>query len=260
MVGIIYKFTILTNKRFYVGQHVGENLNRYWGNGRVWKNFVRYLRKKYPTCWKKLIKKEILFKGECNQKLLDKLEEVYIRKEHALKSEKMGGCNILPGTANGFGSINPSKIEGVQERIRSKKIGKYRGENSPWYGKHLSEETKRKISEKAKKRLSNPENNGMYGKHHSEETRKKISEKAKGRIGNNRGKHLSEETKEKLRKASLKYFETHDSPFKGRHLSDEAKRKISEINKGNKNWLGKHHTEETKEKIRQQCLLRYAKK
>ena len=100
----------------------------------------------------------------------------------------------------------------------------------------------------------------MYGKHHSEETRKKISEKAKGRIGNNRGKHLSEETKEKLRKASLKYFETHDSPFKGRHLSDEAKRKISEINRGNKYWLGKHHTEETKEKIRQQCLLRYAKK
>ena len=35
MVGIIYKFTILTNKRFYVGQHVGENLNRYWGSGRV---------------------------------------------------------------------------------------------------------------------------------------------------------------------------------------------------------------------------------
>ena len=100
----------------------------------------------------------------------------------------------------------------------------------------------------------------MYGKYHTEEAKRKMSEKAKGRIGYNKGKHLSKETREKIRKASLKYFETHDSPFKGKHLSDEAKRKISEKNKGNKYWLGKHHTEETKEKIRQQCLLRYSKK
>lgn len=35
----------------------------------------------------------------------------------------------------------------------------------------------------------------------------------------------------------------------GKHHSDEAKRKISESVKGNKNWLGKHHSEETRRKI-----------
>lgn len=37
------------------------------------------------------------------------------------------------------------------------------------------------ISKNAKKRLANPENNPMYGKHLSEETRKKISEANKGK-------------------------------------------------------------------------------
>lgn len=51
---------------------------------------------------------------------------------------------------------------------------------------------------KQKKRLSVPQNNGMWGKKHSEETKKKISEKAIGRVGHNKGKHLSEETRKKL--------------------------------------------------------------
>ncbi len=56
--------------------------------------------------------------------------------------------------------------------------------------------------------------NGMYGKHHTDETKKKISEKTKGRkqtdeakekIGNfNRGKVLSEETKKKVSETKKK--------------------------------------------------------
>jgi hypothetical protein len=41
---------------------------------------------------------------------------------------------------------------------------------------------------------------------------------------------------------------------RGRRLSDEAKQKIGSANKinslGNKNWLGKHRSQETKEKLR----------
>ena len=57
------------------------------------------------------------------------------------------------------------------------------------------------------KRIRFGEENGMYGKHHSEETKQKLSDKLKGReisqearekIGNfNRGKIVSEETKQK---------------------------------------------------------------
>ena len=53
------------------------------------------------------------------------------------------------------------------------------------YGKYHSNQTKKKISKKAKNRFKeNPESNGMCGKHHSDETRKKISEKAKDRYKN----------------------------------------------------------------------------
>lgn len=49
------------------------------------------------------------------------------------------------------------------------------GEKNPNYGKHLSEESRRKISEAQK-----GENNHMYGKHHSEKTKEKLSEANKG--------------------------------------------------------------------------------
>ena len=55
----------------------------------------------------------------------------------------------------------------------------------PSYGKHLSEETRRKMSEARK------------GKHLSEETRRKLSEVRKG-------KHLSEETRRKISEARRK--------------------------------------------------------
>lgn len=45
---------------------------------------------------------------------------------------------------------------------------------------------------------NNGANNPMYGKHHSEETKKKISEKNKGKTSSMLGKHHSEETKKKM--------------------------------------------------------------
>lgn len=51
-----------------------------------------------------------------------------------------------------------------------------KGENNNMYGRHHSEETKKKMSEALK-----GENHPLYGKHRSEETRKKISEAVKRR-------------------------------------------------------------------------------
>lgn len=83
---------------------------------------------------------------------------------------------------------------------------------------HLSEETKRKISEAQK------------GKHHTEETRRKMSEAHK---------NISEETRRKMSEAQ-----------KGRTLSDETRRKISEAMKGRPSWnKDKHHSEETRRKM-----------
>ncbi|MDD5358344.1 MAG: NUMOD3 domain-containing DNA-binding protein [Candidatus Nanoarchaeia archaeon] len=81
------------------------------------------------------------------------------------------------------------------------------GENHPFYGKHHSEETKQKISEKLKLIYTDKEKVPMYGKHHSEETKIKLSIASKGR-------KLSDKTKELIGKASI-----------GRYQSDEKKEK-----------------------------------
>jgi hypothetical protein len=104
-------------------------------------------------------------------------------------------------------------------------------------GKHLSEETKRKLSkahkgktiseETVKKmvesrkeyyknhpRIRSGKNSWWYGKHHTDETKKKIGEM-------NTGKKLSEETKRKI-------SESH----KGKTISEETRVKLSESLKG----------------------------
>ena len=90
-------------------------------------------------------------------------------------------------------------------------------------GKHLSEETKRKIGEALKDRQF------------SEETRTRMSEVKKGKPSPNKGKPMSEEAKRKMSEAK--------KGKKGKQHTEEAKRKMSEVKKG------KHCSEETKMKI-----------
>ena len=88
--------------------------------------------------------------------------------------------------------------------------------NTHRLGKHLSEETKKKISDARK------------GKPKSSETRKKMSEAKKGNkyaLGCKR----SDETKKKMSESK-----------KGKLISEEHKNKISEANKGNAYAKGMH--------------------
>ena len=89
--------------------------------------------------------------------------------------------------------------------------------------KVISEETRQKLSETHK-----GDNNPLFGKHHSEETRKKMS------VNNGRfwkGKQLSAEHRQKL--SESRRGENH--PLFGNHHSDETRLKIAEANKG-KHW------------------------
>jgi hypothetical protein len=120
----------------------------------------------------------------------------------------------------------------------------------------VGEETRKKLSE-----LRVGEKNPNYGKKMSEEQRKKISESAKGR-------KLSEEHKNKIRKSMLgntwnvgrkhsdemkmKVGESSKGRqhMKGRKFSEETKKKLSESHKG------KTPTEETRKKLRESKLGR----
>jgi DNA mismatch endonuclease (patch repair protein) len=83
-------------------------------------------------------------------------------------------------------------------------------------------------------------NNPMYGKHHSEETKRKIGLTNKNRIGYWKGKKLSEETKEKIRLARI-----------GTKHTEKTKLKMSQKRKGKNHPLyGKHHSKESLLKMR----------
>jgi hypothetical protein len=149
-------------------------------------------------------------------------------KETTFISLKRGYHKFCSRRCVNKGEYNPNygkhRSEETKKKISDAKKGKMTGEKNPNYGKHLSEETKKKISDAHK------------GKHCSEETKKRISDTEKG-------KHCSEETKRKISDAQ-----------KGKHLSEETKKKMSDAKKGKmageKNPMyGKHHTEEVKKRI-----------
>jgi hypothetical protein len=127
------------------------------------------------------------------------------------------GTGILHNRTNGGEGVS-GLIHSKETKIKMSEVRK--GEKNHNYGKTLSDETKRKLSEVNK------------GKTHSEEHKRNISEAHKGRTH-------SEETRRKLSDA-----------HKGKTLSDETKRKLSEANKGeNHHMYGKTHSEETRRKM-----------
>ena len=97
------------------------------------------------------------------------------------------------------------------------------------------------------------------GSKRSEETRKKMSEADKGK---------TKYTDERLYKQGRTYSENVRSGktilyWKGRKLSEEHKKHIGEAIKGRKgsqHWLGKHHSEETKQKMRDAWVIRRARR
>lgn len=97
------------------------------------------------------------------------------------------------------GGENSKLSDETKEKISKSRIGKYTGENNPWYGKHPSEESRRKMRENHAN--FSGENSPKYGKKLSDETRRKISENHANFSGENHpnyGKKLSEETKRKM--------------------------------------------------------------
>ena len=163
--------------------------------------------------------------------------------------------------------------------IHRKLDGSMTGENNPNYGKQMSDEQKKKLSESRRgQKAWNKGKRGIY----SEETLKKmseahsnISEKTRNKMSEaQKGKTLSEEHRKKLLEANKGRVMTEEhkkiisATHKGKKVSietrkkmsdsaknkppvtDEAREKMSEARTGEKNhFYGKTHSEETRKKI-----------
>lgn len=91
-----------------------------------------------------------------------------------------------------------------------------KGELNPFYGKHHSEEVRRRWSEIRK------------GRKLSEEHKHKL----KGHIPWNKGVSMSEDAKEKMSLAKKGMFVGEKNPFYGQRHSDETKQLMSSLKKG----------------------------
>lgn len=150
------------------------------------------------------------------------------RHEKAWMAVKRMGANL---------GRNASKLYETAKVIQAAHLSKlFSGENHPQFGKPMSKETRKKLSDASK------------GKPKSLEMRKKLSK-------TNMGHEVSESTRNKLRiaqtgkKMPVEFCQQVSERMKGNtHLlgyihSDDTKRKISEKGKGKK------HTEETRKNL-----------
>lgn len=171
MFYLIYKITNNLNGKYYIGAHKTNNKDDgYMGSG----NLIKKAIEKYGS---ENFTKEILV--ECNsveEMFNTERELVELNKNsYNLKCGGHGGWDHIKGTkqilseariighkkkSNALKGRKPSNnsIDALKQAHKEGKI-KY----DTFRGKKHTEETKKKVSDKAKERLSNPKNNSQYG-------------------------------------------------------------------------------------------------
>ena len=226
----VYCHTNKTNGKKYVGITCYEPVERWRKDGSGYKNqnFYRAI-KKYG--WDNF-EHEILCEGLSEKEACEK-ERFYIKQ---LNSIAPNGYNLDSGGTNSY----RKSPESIRKVVEAKK-GKYCGANSPRYGTHHSEETKKKIGD------------ANRGKKRTEEQRKKMSEISKGRKWTAHQREVMQQ-KFKNRVFAEEHRKKISDALRGRKLSPETCKAMSERMKGKlagekHPMYGKHLSEEHKKKL-----------
>ena len=202
----IYKYTNQINGKIYIGQTCKSLSERAGVNGYGYKKCTLFWRAIQKYGWDNF-KSEILLdnlsQNEANQKEQEMIQHYHSAEKQYGYNLSLGGNSVYPNEV--VGQLISTKLKLYYSDISNRRYG----EANPMYGKKMSEETRRKLSEMRK------------------------------------GKSFSQEHKDNLRKA-IAHINL------GRHASEETRKKLSIINAGvNNSFYGKHHTEETKQQLRQ---------
>jgi group I intron endonuclease len=200
----IYLITNLINGKTYVGQRkcpinkTPKTDINYMGSGRL----VKLAENKYG---KESFSKTIL--SVCYNKYeINCLETAYIREYRRIKKAEY---NIANGGEGG----------NMGDFVNKKISDKLKGKNHPNFGKHLSQETKSKISCNRKGKAS------FLGMHHSKETKEKLSIINQSNT-NTLGKHWIVNNQR-----SSEWRRKHSEAMKGKNNSFAKKVLCMELNK-----------------------------
>lgn len=195
--GFIYITTNMVNGKRYLGQKKFDNYwKNYFGSGTI---FRKALNKYGKENFVRNVIDIAFSKEELNQKEYD-----YSIFFNVVKSDDW--YNMVVGGGVTYGQ-NPyaNKTEEEMEKIRKKKSELSSGTNNPMYGKHHTEETKKKISNIHKLGMLG-EKNPFYGHHHSKETKEKLKEI-------NIGRKATSEMKQKMSESNTGYKNPRATPI-----------------------------------------------
>ena len=206
----IYETTCLINNKKYIGQHKTNNLDDgYLGSGVLLTRAI----KKYGK--NNFIKEIICFAENLDD--LNKLEKQIINNKNAVTDNQY--YNLAKGGNNTEGFAQPEDVKKIisikaKERFKNK-------ENHPYYGKHLSEEQKKKISESTKSTFKNGRKpSKQIGEEHHQWGKR-------GKDACKFGKKESATARKNKSIAKKLWFETHEQ----HKLTEETKKKLSETRK-----------------------------
>lgn len=196
--GIIYCYLNPINHKRYIGQTMNERSRKnafktqdlYCTSSRNGGKLSKFdnARKKYGTdifIYSVLCKIEDDNIDELKERL-NELEIYYIKKFDTFNN----GYNSTKG---GFsGKLSEETKNKISNSLKGHKMSELTYQKLCLTGYKHTEESKQKISEKAKERYKDSSKHPMYGKYHSEESKIKNSESRKGKcVGSENGKAKS---------------------------------------------------------------------